>query len=451
MPAPFLTLVHPELAVKGSRDPLGLQPMWTHFGRALVGNLTTITTSVRGFTTLMLGYHYAARMVAEHRLPEDEVISLFMKVEQLVAYSRIARAPGEADVAEGYETIRGVLTARRRLNENGGKVLISASRSGQILSNQKAYGLWGLYSVAGRNSGLLQEKRVGTTALAEEFLAHQILPQLRHSADARDDKIAPFLQRDEVFDPNGKDKTLADGLASIHTRTFDHNERTFYTGQLLHGGASATTTPQRRLWALMEEVNDDPDESGTNWEDGFGMRELRVLIKRALRQDENEVHERLLLVRRLEDIIAPSARLFAFLQTKSGRTVEDVADEVSQHWGRPFEQIEPGELTGVLREVTLAAGGAMALRVQNTAQCLHAGEYRRTIHLLLEQNLDVMERRGGGPWITVKGGKLDVRYKDEAAGLPSPDELNDLWVNSYFLGALKAIGATLRKPNGAAP
>ncbi|MCA9647328.1 MAG: hypothetical protein KC492_41850, partial [Myxococcales bacterium] len=54
----FLTEIDPRAAVTGSRDPLGLQPIWSALGRELVGNLTTVTTSVRGFTTLMLGLYF---------------------------------------------------------------------------------------------------------------------------------------------------------------------------------------------------------------------------------------------------------------------------------------------------------------------------------------------------------------------------------------------------------
>ena len=60
----FLTEIDPRAAVAGSRDPLGLQPIWSALGREVVGNLTTVTTSVRGFTTLILGLYFADEIVA---------------------------------------------------------------------------------------------------------------------------------------------------------------------------------------------------------------------------------------------------------------------------------------------------------------------------------------------------------------------------------------------------
>jgi hypothetical protein len=62
---PFLTDLDARAQVKGSRDPLGAQSVWTRLGRQVVGNLTTVTNSVRDFTTLLLGYYFAERVATE--------------------------------------------------------------------------------------------------------------------------------------------------------------------------------------------------------------------------------------------------------------------------------------------------------------------------------------------------------------------------------------------------
>src|SRR5258707_13712913 len=83
---PFLTDLDSRAAVKGSRDPLGAQAVWTRFGRHVVGNLTTVTTSVRDFTTLLLGYFWAERVSAETG-PGSE-LATFLMWEQLATYWR---------------------------------------------------------------------------------------------------------------------------------------------------------------------------------------------------------------------------------------------------------------------------------------------------------------------------------------------------------------------------
>src|SRR5436309_12166449 len=84
--APFLTDLDSRAALKGSRDPLGIQSIWTRFGRHVVGNLSTVSNSVRDFTITILGYHFAEQ-VAETAGPGTE-LETFLKWEQLAAYAR---------------------------------------------------------------------------------------------------------------------------------------------------------------------------------------------------------------------------------------------------------------------------------------------------------------------------------------------------------------------------
>ena len=127
--APFLTDLDSRAAVKGSRDPLGIQPIWTRFGRHVVGNLTTVSNSVRDFTTLLLGYWFAERIADEQGTGRE--LATFLKWEQLAAY---ARAGVNHDFA-----FRGTERVRRNLSEDQ-RVTLSDSPTHQILSNQKIYG-----------------------------------------------------------------------------------------------------------------------------------------------------------------------------------------------------------------------------------------------------------------------------------------------------------------------
>src|SRR5262245_11019213 len=141
---PFLTDLDSRAAVKGSRDPLGIQQIWTRLGRHVVGNLTTVSNSVRDFTTLLLGYYFAARL-ADEVGPGTE-LSTFLKWEQLAAY---ARATANKDLE-----FRGTERVQKNLSESS-RVTLSDDGAHQILSNQKIYGLWGLYTMPTRASGLV--------------------------------------------------------------------------------------------------------------------------------------------------------------------------------------------------------------------------------------------------------------------------------------------------------
>lgn len=79
---PFLTDLDSH-AVKGSRDPLGIQQIWTRLGQTVVGNLTTVSNSVRDFTTLLVGYYFTEQLAKD--LGVGSELSVFLKWEQLAA------------------------------------------------------------------------------------------------------------------------------------------------------------------------------------------------------------------------------------------------------------------------------------------------------------------------------------------------------------------------------
>src|SRR4051812_14720 len=162
---PFLTDLDSRAAVKGSRDPLGVQSIWTRFGRNVVGNLTTVSNSLRDFTTLLLGYYFAER-VADAGGGDGE-LATFLKWEQLAAYARGA-------VNKDW-LFRGTERAQRNLNA-GARVRLSVEPAAQILSNQKIYGLWGLYTVPARSSALVDGEPTRLTPVARKLVEDVYLP-----------------------------------------------------------------------------------------------------------------------------------------------------------------------------------------------------------------------------------------------------------------------------------
>jgi hypothetical protein len=166
-PRPFFTDLDSRAAVKGSRDPLGQMSIWTRFGRHVVGNLTTVSSSLRDFTVLILGLWCVERAIEEGSTESD--LALFLKFEQLAGYARIAKGD--------RRPFRGVERVRQRLAE-GPRVTLSAERAHQILGNQKIYGLWGLYTVPGRSSGMVTGTPPRLTPLARQLVEREYVGAL---------------------------------------------------------------------------------------------------------------------------------------------------------------------------------------------------------------------------------------------------------------------------------
>lgn len=430
----FFTKIDDRAKVKGSRDPLGIEPIWSAFGREVIGNLTTVTTSLRSFTTILLGIWFADRIIERGAAREEQRLALFLRAEQLIAYSRLAS--GTEDLSGD---LRGIERVKARL-ANEKNVTISEEPTHQILSDQRTYGLWGLYSQAARKSGLLDPHSQRLTPYATEFMEKFHEQRLRKVSREIEEILAkkgPFR-----FDPSDKHALCAKLLAEQHAPHVDGVEGGFYLKALVEGGEGKPL--QRDLWQTMVRVY---DEQPSLWGTWFGMIDLSMLTSRAEKEGRPELAERLSYIRTIEPILGVSARLFGYLMRCGGRTVKSVAADVRKTWGRGLLHLNPGALpVGALLLLDRASSMDARERIVKLGEAMCAGHYEDAIHLVLQQNQAVMQARGGAPWIKVEGDKLSVRFRgDDFPPLPSQSELRALWVNSYFLGSLKAIGRSLRE------
>ena len=68
----YLTKLDEELASSGgSRDPLGLQPVWAFFGRKLIPSLTTVSTRSQHFSRLLVALYCRDRWLEQQ--PDSEL------------------------------------------------------------------------------------------------------------------------------------------------------------------------------------------------------------------------------------------------------------------------------------------------------------------------------------------------------------------------------------------
>ncbi len=424
---PFLTKTDSNAVVKGSRDPLGVQALWTSFGRRIVGNLTTVSTNLRDFTATMLGYAFIEQMEGE-----TNEVELFLRWEQWASYCRVHRFV--------QVPVRGIERVNERLR--GSKpIVISASREHQILSNQKTYGLWGLYSMPSRASGLLEEKTSRVTDAAREFIDREYWPRVKALQSDLKNARTPL-------DLEGKHKRHAAAVAGVLAPPGPGNpltqaEQTFYTDHLLHHKPT-----QRRAVACM------PAELKKTFAPTPAL--LTAWAERAARHDA-ELAEMLDDVRVIESLLAPAARLFSFLLGERKELLGTLTKNVSSTWGgNPFASLDLDRLEGHPRfylRSPIKRGriqSAMGDRAQSgeqwlgLAHALHAADFAQAISILCELNASVMQHRGGGPWITLENERLRVHANEAPVVLPASGQLPSLWEHSYFLQPLAFMTTTLQ-------
>ena len=417
---PFLTELDERAEVKGSRDPLGLVPIWSKFGRDVVGNLTTVTGSVRGFTTLLLGLELADML--RDRLRSDALppIETFLRFEQLAGYARYK--------CHHDTQVRGNRRIAARIN-NGARIRISAESRDQILSNQKIYGLWGLFTVPARSSGLLESGASRLTSEARGFLERQYFSMLGNAHGVN--QLLKLLAR-VSFDlqPNGRDVELLEKIERIHSRQLRAQERDFYRQHLAWGGKGDTTRGKQR--ALAEIL------CGINTHE-FGFPEFRLVQKKA-RNGNQALFVSLEKIDRLERLIAPAALLFGFLQNRDRQSTSLVAKQIAETWQRPLHI----NLTGIRElqtEISATLQSAPEAQLwMDLSEAFASAEYMRVIELLVAINTSVMQRRhGAASWIVIEGGKLKVHLADERAELLPVNEAENYWRSTYFINSLWRI------------
>jgi hypothetical protein len=429
---PFLTELDSRAAIKGSRDPLGLQTIWTRFGRRVVGNLTTQTTSVRDFTTLLLGYHFVEEVVGADRPGED--VEVFLQWEQLAAYAR----------ATEKRSFRGTDRVHKNLAE-GPKVTLSAEPAHQILGNQKIYGLWGLYTVPARASGWVQGDPPRLTSAASDLVRREYLPALTAQRLDGGAPIRKLLGRPVAkIDIHGREERIVQAIAHLLRPQLSTRERETYRQHLEEGGPDDRTAGlQRRLAGLLEGTLDD---AGFSWDSPT----LDGLARRAASETGVEA-ERLAAalddIRVCESLLAPVTMLFSWLLGQDGQKIEALATVIRKECGSPFRSVDPA-IRRLEPEFAVAAGGdpEVGRRWIAIAEALLGGDYASTVKLLLLQNAFVMQARAGAaPWAVEEDGVLGIRFRDETGRLPKRGELRSLWRFSYFLGSLREIAQGIRR------
>jgi hypothetical protein len=426
---PFLTDIDSRAAIKGSRDPLGLVPVWARFGRTVVGNLTTVSNSVRGFTTTLLGYYFAERAANELSEPA-KALDYFLKFEQLAGYSRFYHA--------GDSQFRGTERVAARL-EKSRTVTIGASPREQILGNQKTYGLWGLFSVPTRESGMLLERMLSRTA--REFVEKTYIKPLATNGVRGDRRIVDLLRRERAeVHLNGRDKDVTSRIATLLSLSISGHERSFYRSYLADGGDETNTDGNQPFLAkLLAELQ--PGQP-------FDGNELRSTIKRASKLSGGDIlAERLERIAKLESLLVPMENAFWFLLSRDGRTIDSVANEIRQTWGRGLRHIDPDSIASYSTTISKAYQDDLriASRFVTVANAFVQGDFEQALFTLLDHNADVMRLRNGSqPWARLERKKVDVRYRDESGSLIPGKELPTRWRNTYFINSLKDVVMELR-------
>jgi hypothetical protein len=391
---------------------------------------------LRDFKILLLGYYFAEQLANSEKGEGD--LATFIKWEQLAAYAR-------GGINNDW-TFRGTERTRNNWNDGKGDIRLGVNSKHQILSNQKIYGIWGLYTVPARSSGLVEGDPTRLTNAGRELVSKVYLP-IFTAAGFQDGKaIARILAEKQIqLKASGRDKKLLQAVAKVLGKKTLSAEREFFNKYLLLGGPQDDTKGLQTILAgLVDETLKDK-----TW-DGLSPSRLRQLSKAAKSKGELGIRAAKCLerIRTCEQIMAPAADLFGYLLGNHDQTIPQVVAKIKEHWGDRLKWIDTKASAELEDELAEASGDKeTGTRWVKIANALARGDYQETIALLLEQNNSVMARRSGtGPWIELRERKLYVRFQDEKpSSLPTRKELPEYWRHPYFIESLREITKALRQ------
>lgn len=394
-------------------------------GRQVIGNLTMASSSTRDFTITMLGHHLANLLAEED--PAASRLEAFIRWEQLAAHVRAHE--------HGATGFRGSERVEKTLRD-GTRIVLSAERRFQILASQKMYGLWGLYTVPARNSGLIH----GDPAVPTDGAKGHLDQSLRRVAGARTDRLlerilAILRPARCTVDLAGDGAALSRQIGALIPNRLHPSEAGFYEDHLARGGPDDSTGGcQPRLAELLSRTVRDPR---FHWSPTM----VGELAKRA------DAHgaawgDLATMLRRIETcagVLNAAARIFRHLMTCDGVLASRVASDHARHFGGGLRTIDARHFEEILDDSAIGIGPDAAQRWREIASTLSAGDYLQSTHALIRHNAGVMAMRGGQPWITVERDRLRVFMSEEGADLPSERELRDAWEFPFFLDSLRQV------------
>ena len=405
----FLSLLDERLKPKGSRDPLGFEQVWTKFGREVVGNLTTITNSLENFAAALLGFHWANEL--NQGINENDkhkiISSTFLKYEQLSAYLRY----------QGNSTsIMGITRVKSRVDDKSQMTFnLGTSSKETILSDQVGYGLWGFYSSASRDSGLIHgnERELTSKGL-------QIVQLIESKLDKP--RLIKLIQLSSVT-RSEIERLSSQYLAAIN----DHEVASQLILALMHEGASSdkTTNLQYELWQKTQQlVSDQGIESINSKHLGDFFEKLKSLGL------SDRLNHKLTDIVKVEQVLVALNHVFHYCRINDGKHIEEINQNLLNQ-GYHFNYL-PDQLP------TLEVQNKD--RIQQALNSLREYDFKSVIYKVAELNKKVMADRQGAPWIEVDSKKnIKVRMKREKFKLFKQEILLKHWDYDYFIGSFLVI------------
>ena len=389
----YFTKIDPDYTVKGSRDPLALQVLWQHQGKKLISYLSTVSSNIHDFQIFCLAHYFYEREA------DVKFAKFFMRFEQLMAYVR-------CDPAFSGLGFNGIEAARKRLAESS-RISVSNTAEDNILSNQRAYGIWGKYARPFNDIGFVKK---------ENF------------RDVFDSKINSIVEKEQIF--KIVNKVLKNNQCIFNVTELavckqlliiTKKEVEFYTTNILMVNSS---NPYQNILFDFVSKNKLPKE--------FNLYDFINAFSKSLSADnlilKNILKETIIT----EQLISPINQIFRYIQTKP-------------IWNKS-EILKDTYINQCKHAVNyLFTDDSEQNKIKNQLiQTLQKDNWNLMIDLI-EKNKEVTDWRGGSPWMTIQKNLIEVHHAEGGFMNPGYDP-NYYYTNGYFIDIYLSLYRQINDP-----
>ncbi len=448
----FLTEYDESLSSELNIDPLGLQVIWSAFGRAIFKNrINSISNDVRNYT-LNLFHHYViksllnddsvtlGKALQNHYANKSDLnfkYACLIHMENLFVYSMIANQQ-----RKGVETggVLGISKARRKWYESDESPGLKFGHGSdcQVLVRQVMLGVSGRYK---------------TPLTAMQFFDreyHYDLPdaaQQWEKTEALVNATPPLERLFSLLRQHLVEMIGQSGVRGLQINFTDVNE------QLKSAYVEAFSSPAlvgsyaRDFWLGLTEL--DQGASGALYrelmenmdaKDPVEIRtsKLFILAMSSLPDTQTEEKTRLTHVCLLEPFLSELDLMFTLMLTHKSQTL----DEAGSAWhglGRD-EQSLPKLASAIVDNTYMfkQLSDTGEKRLKQLLKVVDAGSVTGQMQALQSYHTRVMESRGQLPWVRIGDKQLTLYVKARKA--PSAEERNEhFWVNNYYIPQFKNL------------
>ncbi len=384
----FFTALDNDFILKGARDPLGFQVIWQHTARQLIPYLNTVCGNLRDWQILCYGH-----LLHSQSGTGEDIVPFFIRLEQLMAHTRLGMSDDSFNGVEKTKQIRAEGSVFRRLGNRNNRS--SKFPEAELLTNQRSYGIWGKYNRP------FEESRIQNNPDFESLFGSKLR---RISQEGTAKKLLANVSKSEGTQVRAEDLAALNDLLILTAEEAHFFRRTL----LQHREPSHY---QNRLFEFCE-AGEIP---------GPFFQQLQAFQKDA----GPDLWAVLEDIRQTEQVLCPLNRAFRTLQSRGVWAMQDI--EADEYLTSCFKAVESSGLSGahIAKKRELAAWLALPVTAATAA--------------MVAENAGVASRRGGSPWMSLRGNLLEVHHTEGSARFSEDYHPGSDVDNSYFLSTYLSL------------